>query len=57
LAEQASLVLDAIDYSGNSQYQVLRSMPGDKLTMYVDVNVVHYGLLYARARRSCFTHV
>ncbi|MDU1325162.1 MAG: pilus assembly protein PilM [Clostridiales bacterium] len=39
LAEQASLVLDAIDYSGNSQYQVLRSMPGDKLTMYVDVNV------------------
>ena len=39
LAEQAGLRLDAIDYSGNSQYQILRTLPGTKLTMHVDVNV------------------
>ena len=39
LAEAAGLLLDAIDYCGNSQYQVLKALPGDEVVMYVDVNV------------------
>ena len=39
LAEAAGLLLDAIDYCGNSQYQVLQSLPGEEVVMYVDVNV------------------
>ena len=39
LAEATGLMLEAIDYCGNSQYQVLRTLPGDDITMYVDVNV------------------
>ena len=39
LAEAAGLLLDAIDYCGNSQYQVLQSLPGEDIVMYVDVNV------------------
>ncbi len=39
LAEQAGLRLEGIDYGGNSQYQLLRQIPGSALTMYVDVNV------------------
>ena len=39
LAEASGLMLDAIDYCGNSQYQVLRTLPGQEVVMYVDVNV------------------
>lgn len=39
LAKAAGLTLDAIDYTGNSQYQVLRTIPTEKPVMYVDVNV------------------
>ncbi len=39
LAEATGLMLEAIDYCGNSQYQVLRTLPGNDVVMYVDVNV------------------
>ncbi|MDD3347407.1 pilus assembly protein PilM [Oscillibacter sp.] len=39
LADEAGLILDNLDYSGNSQYQVLRSIPGQDPVMYVDVNI------------------
>lgn len=39
LAEQAGLAVEAIDYCGNSQYQVLRGMPGNDTVMYVDVSI------------------
>lgn len=39
LADEAGLMLDNLDYAGNSQYQVLRGIPSDKPVMYVDVNV------------------
>lgn len=41
LAEQADLILSAIDYCGNSQYQVLRGVPSTKVVMYVDVGLTH----------------
>jgi len=39
LAEAAGLQLEAVDYCGNSQYQVLRSLVHEEVVMYVDVNV------------------
>ena len=39
LAEAAGLVIEAIDFCGNSQYQVLRGIKGEGTVMYVDVNV------------------
>ena len=39
LAAAAGLILDAVDYCGNSQYQVLRTLPEDDVVMYADVNV------------------
>ena len=39
LAEAAGLQLEAVDYCGNSQYQVLRSLDHEEVVMYVDVNV------------------
>ena len=39
LAEAAGLQLEAVDYCGNSQYQVLRSLQDEDVVMYVDVNV------------------
>lgn len=39
LAEAAGLVIEAIDFCGNSQYQVLRGIKGEGAVMYVDVNV------------------
>lgn len=39
LAEAAGLQLEAVDYCGNSQYQVLRSLQNEDVVMYVGVNV------------------
>ena len=39
MAEAAGLMLEAIDYCGNSQYQVLKTLPSEDVVMYVDVNV------------------
>ncbi len=39
LAEAVGLTLDAVDYCGNSQYQVLHTLPSDEVTMYVDVSL------------------
>jgi len=41
LAEAAGLQLDAVDFCGNSQYQVLRGIQDDGVVMYVDVNVTN----------------
>lgn len=41
LAEAAGLQIEAIDFCGNSQYQVLRGLAGEGVTMYVDVNVTN----------------
>ncbi len=38
LAQEAALTIESIDYCGNSQYQVLRAIQSDAVTMYVDVN-------------------
>jgi type IV pilus assembly protein PilN len=40
LAEAAGLQIEAIDYCGNSQYQVLRGIKTEDAVMYVDVNVM-----------------
>ncbi|MGM9521961.1 MAG: pilus assembly protein PilM [Oscillospiraceae bacterium] len=39
LAEATGLTLEAVDYCGNSQYQVLRTLSEEGVVMYVDVNV------------------
>lgn len=41
LSVASGLMLDAIDYYGNSQYQVLRTLPSEEVTMYVDVSLSH----------------
>ena len=41
LSEATGLMLEAIDYCGNSQYQVLTSLPGEEVVMYVDVSLSH----------------
>lgn len=41
LSEASGLMLEAIDYCGNSQYQVLTSLPGEEVVMYVDVSLSH----------------
>ena len=38
LAELSSLTVQAIDFSGNSQYQALKALGGDGATMYVNVD-------------------
>lgn len=40
LAEAANIQIEAIDFCGNSQYQVLRGIKGEGAVMYVDVNVM-----------------
>ena len=51
-ADAAGLLIDAIDFCGNSQYQVLRGVKAEGAVMYVDVNVtntfvtfIHNGVL------------
>ena len=39
LAAATGLRLEAVDYCGNSQYQVLRILSSEEVVMYVDVNV------------------
>ena len=38
LADYTGLVIQALDFSGNSQFQVLRGIGGDGVNMYVNVN-------------------
>lgn len=38
LADAAHLNIEALDYSGNSQYQVLRTLGGDSVNMFVTVD-------------------
>ncbi len=38
LADYTGLVIQALDFSGNSQFQVLRSIGGDGVNMYVNVD-------------------
>ncbi len=38
LAEVTGLTCEALDYSVNSQYQVLKSVPGEGVTMYVNID-------------------
>ena len=40
LSEAAGLQIEAIDFCGNSQYQVLRGIKSEDTVMYVDVNVM-----------------
>lgn len=48
LAEAAGLQLDAIDFCGNSQYQVLRGIQDEGVVMYVDVNVTNTFVTFMR---------
>lgn len=41
LTEVLGLPIEAIDYCGNSQYQVLRQIRNEKVVMYVDINVTN----------------
>lgn len=41
LTEVLGLPIEAIDYCGNSQYQVLRQIRNDGVVMYVDINVTN----------------
>ena len=41
LTEVLGLPIEAIDYCGNSQYQVLRQIRNDNVVMYVDINVTN----------------
>ena len=41
LTELLGLPIEAIDYCGNSQYQVLRQIRNDGVVMYVDINVTN----------------
>lgn len=41
MAEAAGLSIEAIDFCGNSQYQVLRGIKTEGVIMYVDVNVTN----------------
>lgn len=38
LADAAGLTIDALDFSGNSQYQVLKGLAGEGVNMYVTVD-------------------
>lgn len=41
LTELLELPIEAVDYCGNSQYQVLRQVKNDKVVMYVDINLTN----------------
>ena len=41
LTEVLGLPIEAIDYCGNSQYQVLRQIRNENVVMYVDINVTN----------------
>jgi type IV pilus assembly protein PilN len=48
LAEAAGLQTEAIDFCGNSQYQVLRGIRDEGVVMYVDVNVTNTFVTFLR---------
>ena len=48
LADYTGLVIQALDFSGNSQFQVLRSIGGDGVNMYVNVDTDSSSVTNAR---------
>ncbi len=46
LAELAGLTVQAIDFSGNSQYQALRALQNEGVTMYVNVDCTNSFVLF-----------